>query len=375
MTLSFFPKDAFPLPAPLTTTLLDLGMDNKTALKASKIYHSAALTLKEACEREYTHACSAIIATSDDRGHSSKDLRSKLLTVAIARYTQAVWKWKEETINKAKASLLRRNKPTAAQPKVKYTPPPKQSHRDKCEPSESFRHPKHAPFSTDSPPHAFPRAYPPQVPPEPISFVTHIPVLVKGSRRERRAISTSDLDTCIDAFSRLSLGSISPLTSPQPSKTPKPRPCPHGTSKRSTFRLSPSRPRLVSPMLDTSFAIFQTSTPRSVTPAVAHRTQNIDIPRSNRRMACSIPYRRPATRPPTSPESSPSFSPHSICRTPSLASDHGSEASSPSTPPDIPTSALPCKDPFEPMSLLEQFLAPYPGSEWQDINYETDLYG
>lgn len=97
-------------------------MDNKTASTASKIYYSAALTLKEACEREYNHACSVIIATSDDLGYSSKQLRAKLLTAVVARYTQAVSKWREETIGKAEASLLKRNKKTTPQSKVNTLP-------------------------------------------------------------------------------------------------------------------------------------------------------------------------------------------------------------------------------------------------------------
>ena len=119
MTLSFLPNNAFPLPAPLTSTLVALGLDDETAATVSKIYHSAALTLKKACETEYTHACSAIIVTSDDRGHNSRELRSKLLTVAIARYRQAVSKWREETIGKAEASLLRRKRKLVPQAKVK----------------------------------------------------------------------------------------------------------------------------------------------------------------------------------------------------------------------------------------------------------------
>lgn len=118
MAISFFPSNAFPLPAPLTPALLALGLDNKTASTVSKIYHSAALTLKEACEKEYNNACNALVATSDNRGYSSKELRSKLLTVAIARYTQAVSKWKEEATGKAEASLSKRNKKVLPKPKV-----------------------------------------------------------------------------------------------------------------------------------------------------------------------------------------------------------------------------------------------------------------
>ena len=119
MALTSFPNSAFPLPASLSPALLALGMDNKTVSTASKIYHSAALALKEAWEKEYNLACNAIIAASDDRGYSSKELRSKLLAVSIARYTQAVSKWREDTIDKAKASLFKRNDKITPQSKVK----------------------------------------------------------------------------------------------------------------------------------------------------------------------------------------------------------------------------------------------------------------
>ena len=122
MTLSFLPKNAFPLPAPLTPTLVGLGLDDKTAATVSKVYISAALSLKETFETEYTHACTVFMSTSDDRGHSSKDLRSKLLTVAVTRYMQALSKWVDDAIKKAEASLHRRNKKLPSKPKVRSWP-------------------------------------------------------------------------------------------------------------------------------------------------------------------------------------------------------------------------------------------------------------
>lgn len=388
MALSFIPNNAFALPAPLTPTLVSLGMDNQTASTASNIYHAAALALKEACGREYTHACSAIIATSDNRGHSSKELRSKLLTVAIARYTQAVSKWREETIDKAKASLLRRNKKNVPQSKAKHTTAPLPNcPRSWVKPSEKTHFPKNSPFSVDSPPHAFPHAYPPPVRPEPISFVTHMPAVGRGSRRAQRSVSTNDLDACIEALSRLSLGPPSPqASSPKPSKSQKPRSRSHSTSKsKSTFQPSPSRPRLVSPVLDASFALFHRLPPRNVTPcpppAAMPPSQSIDIPRSNRRKACSIPYRRPAAHLSTSPESPEHSYSRSIRRTPSLVSDYDSEASSPSTPPDFPSVPIPTpiiarKGSFpESISLLERLLVPHSEPGWQNIDFGTDIYG
>ena len=118
MTLSFLPNNAFPLPAPLTSTLVALGLDSKTAGSVSKVYISAALSLKEAFETEYIRACNVFVSTSDNRGHSSKELRSKLLTVAITRYMQALSKCLHESIEKAKVSLLRRDAKRAPHPKV-----------------------------------------------------------------------------------------------------------------------------------------------------------------------------------------------------------------------------------------------------------------
>lgn len=110
MTLSFLPNNAFPLPAPVTPTLVALGLDSKTAATVSNVYISTALSLKGTFETEYVRACNVFVSTSDDRGHSSKELRSKLLTVAMTRYTQALSKWLEGTIEKAEASVLRRKK-------------------------------------------------------------------------------------------------------------------------------------------------------------------------------------------------------------------------------------------------------------------------
>jgi len=118
MTLSSLQKNAFPLPTPLTPKLVALGLDSKTAAKVSRVYLSSALTLKETYETEYARACNAFIATSDNLGYSSKELRSKLLAVAVMRYMQALSKWMEDAIEKAEASL-RRNKKPATQSKVR----------------------------------------------------------------------------------------------------------------------------------------------------------------------------------------------------------------------------------------------------------------
>ena len=159
----------------------------------------------------------------------------------------------------------------------------------------------------------------------------------------------------------------------------------HPTSKaRVTSQLSPSRPRLVSPTLDVSVAVSHKAPPKNAQPYTPPtnipRTQNIDVPRSCRRKVCSIPYRRPAIHPSTSPESpsSPSFS-RTIRRTPSLTSDHGSEASSPSTPPDfsfipIPTSTLIHKD-LSPEAVSPLEHSPAHHSWWHGIDSGTDIYG
>ena len=117
MTLSFIPKNAFPLPAPITPKLVALGLDDKAAVMISKAYLSAANTLKGTCETEYIRACNAFVATSDDRGHSSKELRSKLLIITIARYTETLSKW-VEAAQKAEASFLGRKKKPSPQIKV-----------------------------------------------------------------------------------------------------------------------------------------------------------------------------------------------------------------------------------------------------------------
>jgi len=118
MTLSFLPNNAFPLPASIVPKLVALGLDDKTAAKVSKVYLSSALTLKGMLETEYTNACNALLAASDNRGYSSKELRVKLLTVSITRYMQALSKCLDESIEKAEASLLRRNTKRASQFKV-----------------------------------------------------------------------------------------------------------------------------------------------------------------------------------------------------------------------------------------------------------------
>lgn len=208
-------------------------------------------------------------------------------------------------------------------------------------------------------------------------------------KREPKTMSDCDLDACIASLAKLSLGPSSPSRrSGKPLKTThNPRPRTQDTSKlKPTSQLLPSLPRLISPVLDTSVAVSHGPLPKNAsyfppsTTSGISRTQNVDIPRSNRRKVCSVPYRRPPVHPSTSPESpSSSYFAHSIHRTPSLVSDHGSETSSPSTPPDfsfmpIPTSTLAQKNSFpETISPLESFLVPHSG--WQDIDFGTDFYG
>lgn len=120
MTFSSAPKNAFPLPTPLKPKLLALGLRGNTAEALSKVYISAALDLKAVCEAEYVRVCNAIMATSEDRGHSSKELRSKLLTVAVARYMQALSKWTEDATGRAEASLLQRGRTLVPKHKVSH---------------------------------------------------------------------------------------------------------------------------------------------------------------------------------------------------------------------------------------------------------------
>jgi len=216
--------------------------------------------------------------------------------------------------------------------------------------------------------------------------VTHIPLYERGSRYDPRVAPDSDIDGCITALSGLSLGPPSPQrNSHSLSKAglkPRSRTFPASNPKLIS-QLSPSRPRLVSPILNTSVAVSHKPLPKHTlsypSPSTIPRTQNIDIPRSDRRKACSIPYRRPTIQPSTSPESPPSSLSRSIHRTPSLVSDHGSEASSPSTPPDFPSMPIPSptfarKSSFpEATSLLEHSPTRY--SVWHDIDFGTDLYG
>ena len=122
MTVSFLPKNSFPLPAPLTTTLVTLGLDHKTATSVSKVYLSSALNLGETFEREYNDACRALLIASDNRGYSSKELRAKLLTVLITQYSQALSKLMEEVTQKTKASLLKERTKCSAQHKVSALP-------------------------------------------------------------------------------------------------------------------------------------------------------------------------------------------------------------------------------------------------------------
>ena len=118
MTPPFHPENAFSLPTPLVPKLVALGLDTKTAATLSNVYTTAALNLKEVCETEYTRACDAIMATGEYRGHSSKEISSKLLTVAVARYTQALSNWAEEAAERVKACLLHRSEKVIPEPKV-----------------------------------------------------------------------------------------------------------------------------------------------------------------------------------------------------------------------------------------------------------------
>ena len=122
MTLISLPKNSFQLPAPIAPKLVALGLDGKTATIVSRVYLSVAHTLKETCETNFIHASNALIATRDDRGYCSKKLRSKLLTVIIARYTQTLSKWTEEATQRAEASLLRGKKNGSPQTKVSSLP-------------------------------------------------------------------------------------------------------------------------------------------------------------------------------------------------------------------------------------------------------------
>ena len=217
--------------------------------------------------------------------------------------------------------------------------------------------------------------------------MTHIALLERVPRCELRTMSDSDLDECIDAFSRLSLGPPPPSqSSRRPLKTaPKARSrTPTTSHPKPTSQLSPSRPRLVSPMLDTSVAVsykpLSKPTPAYPSPTNIPRTHSIDIPRSNRRKVCTIPYQRPTIHLSSSPElpSSSSFS-HTIHRTPSLVSDHGSEASSPSTPPDFPsipihTTALARKRSF-PEAIFSFGYLPANYSGGHGIDFGTNIYG
>jgi len=118
MTLAFLPKNAFPLPSPLTPILVALGLDGEAAGTVSKVYLSAALALKEKWEAEYVNACHALVAASDDRGYSSKELRAKLLTVSVTRYSTALSTWMKEVIQKAEASVLKKKRKSTSKHKV-----------------------------------------------------------------------------------------------------------------------------------------------------------------------------------------------------------------------------------------------------------------
>ena len=256
-----------------------------------------------------------------------------------------------------------------------------------CEGSLShYSSKKPCPFNATSPSHAFPHAYPPPVRPGSITFVTHIPLPGRGSGREPTTKFDLDLEACVTAFTRLSLGPPSHKMDPGmlPNTPHNARPRTHLTSKlKSKSRLSPSLPRLVSPALDTSVAVSHRPHPKHPSPypspITIPRSQNIDIPRSARRKVCPIPYQRPAGRSSTSPESPESSFSRTIRRTPSLVSDHGSEASSPSTPPDFSSMPIPTLTTSgkgsspEAVSFLEQFLVPH--SDWPDIDFGIDVYG
>jgi len=118
MTLAFLPNNAFPLPSPLTPTLVALGLDNEAAGSVSKVYLSAALALKDKWETEYLSACHALVAAGDDRGYSSEELRAKLLAVSVTRYSKALSTWMEGVIQKAEASVLKKRRKSNSQHKV-----------------------------------------------------------------------------------------------------------------------------------------------------------------------------------------------------------------------------------------------------------------
>lgn len=126
MTLAFLPNNAFPLPSPLTSTLVALGLDSEAARTVSRVYLSAALALKEKWETEYINACHALVAAGDDCGYSSKELRIKLLTVSVTRYSKALSTWKGEVIHKAETSVLKKRGKYTSQHKVSPCHPPRQ---------------------------------------------------------------------------------------------------------------------------------------------------------------------------------------------------------------------------------------------------------
>lgn len=104
MTIAIL-ENAFPRPSPLTPRLTALGLNSITAEEISRLHSSAALTLKEKYEAEYIHACNSIIVTSEKRGYSSENLRSKLLEVLATRYAQEISKQVEEFARKVEVRL------------------------------------------------------------------------------------------------------------------------------------------------------------------------------------------------------------------------------------------------------------------------------
>ena len=210
-----------------------------------------------------------------------------------------------------------------------------------------------------------------------------MPQLKRSPACERRTISDNDINSLIDNFSLLSLGPLASQSRRRHSSKVAPKSRSNGRAI-STLKpiFQPSPPLSVSPKLDTSVAVSHKSlknSPSQPSFVSIPRTQNIDIPRPHRRKICSIPYLRPTVQPISPPEPPSSSFLRSVRRTPSLVSDHGSEASSPSTPPDplpisIPTSTLTHEGACSgEVSLLDQLLVPLPG--WQGIDFGTDIYG
>jgi len=230
---------------------------------------------------------------------------------------------------------------------------------------------------TVGPDYAFPHIYPPLVRPESAAFVTQFPRATGELKSVPTTAFDDELEACTAAFSRLS------LESSRHSKRPRKTSRAESKPRQYVSVLSPSRPRLVQPTLDTSVAVPYKPLPKHISsyppPTNITHSQNIDIPRS--RKACSIPYRRPTmdTSTPLEPPSTSSFS-RGMRRTPSLISDHGSEASSPSTPPDFSPIHTPAPTLSHKGSSPETISPPghspvryYEGG--YDVDFGTDIYG